>query len=150
MCSSDLAACCTTRGITALTTVGVSRQPRPEYAAALTAAEPPSAAVGVSPLELGRRPKGTAGVIAEHLEAFLETVKRHADGSPLPRFVEQEFRDFLTVARLRTPAMHRLRGGAARAVFLQGPRRASGSSTTADPVRFDRRRPEVGSISRRV
>src|SRR2546428_3704519 len=35
-------------------------------------------------------------VIAEHLEAFLETAKRHADGSSLPRFVEQEFRDFLT------------------------------------------------------
>jgi len=35
-------------------------------------------------------------VIAEHLEAFLETAKRHADGSPLPGFVEQEFRDFLT------------------------------------------------------
>src|SRR6266446_8727773 len=60
------AACCTTRGITALTTVGASRRPRPaeEYAAALTAADPPSAAVGVWPLELGcrsRRPKGTAG-----------------------------------------------------------------------------------------
>src|SRR2546427_13148578 len=35
-------------------------------------------------------------VIAEHLEAFLETAKRHADGSSLPEFVEQEFRDFLT------------------------------------------------------
>jgi len=35
-------------------------------------------------------------VIDEHLDAFLETAKRHADGSPLPKFVEQEFRDFLT------------------------------------------------------
>src|SRR3989441_8347587 len=35
-------------------------------------------------------------VIAEHLEAFLETAKRHADGASLPGFVEQEFRDFLT------------------------------------------------------
>src|SRR2546422_9399986 len=35
-------------------------------------------------------------VIAEHLEAFLEAAKRHTDGSPLPGFVEQEFRDFLT------------------------------------------------------
>ena len=35
-------------------------------------------------------------VIDEHLEAFLETAKRHTDGSPLPGFVEQEFRDFLT------------------------------------------------------
>jgi len=35
-------------------------------------------------------------VIDEHLDAFLETAKRHADGSPLPEFVEQEFRDFLT------------------------------------------------------
>ena len=35
-------------------------------------------------------------VIDEHLDAFLETAKRHADGSPLPEFVEQEFRDFPT------------------------------------------------------
>src|SRR3989442_11985007 len=35
-------------------------------------------------------------VIDEHLEAFLETARRNADGSPLPEFVEQEFRDFLT------------------------------------------------------
>ena len=39
-------------------------------------------------------------VIAENLEAFLETAKRHADGSSLPEFVEQEFRDFLTCGRL--------------------------------------------------
>ena len=35
-------------------------------------------------------------VIDEHLEVFLETARRNADGSPLPEFVEQEFRDFLT------------------------------------------------------
>jgi hypothetical protein len=35
-------------------------------------------------------------VIAEHLDAFLETAGRHADGTALPGFVEQEFRDFLT------------------------------------------------------
>src|SRR2546426_2959782 len=35
-------------------------------------------------------------VIDEHLEAFLETARRNADASPLPEFVEQEFRDFLT------------------------------------------------------
>jgi hypothetical protein len=35
-------------------------------------------------------------VIDAHLEAFLETATRHAGGSPLPEFVEQEFRDFLT------------------------------------------------------
>ncbi|MGH7393892.1 MAG: transposase zinc-binding domain-containing protein, partial [Candidatus Rokuibacteriota bacterium] len=35
-------------------------------------------------------------VIDEHLDAFLETTRRHADGVPLPAFVEQEFRDFLT------------------------------------------------------
>jgi Putative transposase/Transposase zinc-binding domain len=35
-------------------------------------------------------------VIAEHLDAFLETARRHADGASLPGFVEQEFRDFLT------------------------------------------------------
>src|SRR6185436_8904510 len=35
-------------------------------------------------------------VIGEHLEAFLETARRHADGAALPEFVKQEFRDFLT------------------------------------------------------
>jgi len=35
-------------------------------------------------------------VIDEHLDAFLETVSRHADGGSLPDFVEREFRDFLT------------------------------------------------------
>src|SRR5882672_4605903 len=35
-------------------------------------------------------------VIDEHLDAFLETARRHADGARLPAFVEQEFRDFLT------------------------------------------------------
>ena len=35
-------------------------------------------------------------VIDEHLDAFLETARRHADGTSLPAFVEQEFRDFLT------------------------------------------------------
>jgi hypothetical protein len=35
-------------------------------------------------------------VIHGHLDAFLETARRHADGAPLPAFVEQEFRDFLT------------------------------------------------------
>jgi hypothetical protein len=39
-------------------------------------------------------------VIDEHLEAFLETARRNADGSPLPEFVEQEFRDFLTCGLL--------------------------------------------------
>ena len=35
-------------------------------------------------------------LIGEHLDAFLETARRHADGASLPAFVEQEFRDFLT------------------------------------------------------
>jgi len=35
-------------------------------------------------------------VIDEHLEAFLGAATRQADGRPLPDFVEQEFRDFLT------------------------------------------------------
>lgn len=35
-------------------------------------------------------------VIDEHLDVFLETARRHADGARLPTFVEQEFRDFLT------------------------------------------------------
>ncbi len=35
-------------------------------------------------------------VIDEHLDVFLETARHHADGAPLPAFVEREFRDFLT------------------------------------------------------
>ena len=35
-------------------------------------------------------------VIEEHLESFLDAASQHADGQPLPRFVEQEFGDFLT------------------------------------------------------
>jgi hypothetical protein len=35
-------------------------------------------------------------VIDDDLDAFLETTRRQADGVPLPAFVEQEFRDFLT------------------------------------------------------
>src|SRR6266542_5908150 len=34
-------------------------------------------------------------VIDEHLETFLDTASHHTDGSRLPAFVEQEFRDFL-------------------------------------------------------
>jgi hypothetical protein len=30
-------------------------------------------------------------VLDEHLDAFLETTRRQADGVPLPAFVEQEF-----------------------------------------------------------
>jgi hypothetical protein len=35
-------------------------------------------------------------VIDEHLETFLDAAAHHADGQRLPKFVEQEFRDFLT------------------------------------------------------
>ncbi len=35
-------------------------------------------------------------VVDAHLDAFLDTVARHAEGARLPAFVEQEFRDFLT------------------------------------------------------
>jgi hypothetical protein len=35
-------------------------------------------------------------VLDEHLDAFLETTRRQADGVRLPAFVEQEFCDFLT------------------------------------------------------
>jgi ABC-type uncharacterized transport system substrate-binding protein len=38
----------------------------------------------------------TAGVIREHLEPFLKEVSGRGDGDGLPRFVEQEFRKFLT------------------------------------------------------
>ena len=47
-------------------------------------------------------------VIDEHLEAFLETARHHADGVSLPMFVEQEFRDFLTCGVL-THGFARLR-----------------------------------------
>jgi Transposase zinc-binding domain/Putative transposase len=47
-------------------------------------------------------------VIDEHLGAFLETARRHADGASLPAFVEQEFRDFLTCGVL-THGFARLR-----------------------------------------
>src|SRR3989441_10609322 len=40
-------------------------------------------------------------VIDEHLDAFLDAATHHADGSFLPKFVEQEFRDFLTCGVLR-------------------------------------------------
>jgi hypothetical protein len=42
-------------------------------------------------------------VIDEHLETFLETARRHADGASLPEFVEREFRDFLTCGVLAYP-----------------------------------------------
>jgi hypothetical protein len=35
-------------------------------------------------------------VVEEHLDAFLDAAAHHADGARLPKFVEQEFRDFLT------------------------------------------------------
>ena len=47
-------------------------------------------------------------VIDEHLDAFLDSAVRHADGSRLPKFVEQEFRDFLTCGVL-THGFARLR-----------------------------------------
>src|SRR5467141_4847131 len=40
-------------------------------------------------------------VIDEHLDAFLDAATHHADGSCLPKFVEQELRDFLTCGVLR-------------------------------------------------
>jgi hypothetical protein len=47
-------------------------------------------------------------VINEHLDAFLETARRHADGASLPTLVEREFRDFLTCGVL-THGFARLR-----------------------------------------
>jgi hypothetical protein len=35
-------------------------------------------------------------VIDEHLDTFLEAAAQHADGHRLPKFVEQESRDYLT------------------------------------------------------
>ena len=49
--------------------------------------------------------------LRDHLDAFLEAARRHADGAPRPAFVKQEFRDFPTCgvpvhgfARLRCTA----------------------------------------------
>ena len=47
-------------------------------------------------------------VIREHLEPFLREVSDRGDGSGLPRFVEQEFREFLTCGVL-THGFTRLR-----------------------------------------
>ena len=47
-------------------------------------------------------------VIDEHLDAFLDAAVDHTDGSRLPKFVEQEFRDFLTCGVL-THGFARLR-----------------------------------------
>ena len=48
-------------------------------------------------------------VVEAHLDAFLNAAADHAEGTRLPMFVEQEFRDFLTLwgagARLRPPAV---------------------------------------------
>jgi hypothetical protein len=58
-------------------------------------------------------------VIDEHLAAFLETIRGHADGAVLPAFVEQELRDFLTWRpahdRVRRPPGRRGATAAARA-----------------------------------
>jgi hypothetical protein len=35
-------------------------------------------------------------VISRHLETFLDAAAHHADGHRLPKFVEREFRDFLS------------------------------------------------------
>jgi Transposase zinc-binding domain len=43
-----------------------------------------------------RRARGAVPRDRRALDAFLETTRRQADGVPLPAFVEQEFRDFLT------------------------------------------------------
>ena len=62
-------------------------------------------------------------VVDAHLDAFLNATAHHAEGIRLPAFVEQEFRDFLTLwrasARLRPPAVRGVRVRAARAVLLQ-------------------------------
>ena len=61
-------------------------------------------------------------VIDAHLEAFLETTRRHADGRPLPGFVEQEFRDFLTCGVLAHGfARLRCTQCAFERLLLQGP-----------------------------
>jgi hypothetical protein len=65
-------------------------------------------------------------VIGEHLEPFLDAAAQHADGHWLPKFVEQEFRDFLTCGVLEHTGSlafgGRLRLRAARALLVQGPR----------------------------
>jgi hypothetical protein len=69
--------------------------------AALPAARSCVYVVGVAHLLAEYQPRVAAHgvlyrVIDEHLETFLAAAARHADGHRLPKFVEQEFRDFLT------------------------------------------------------
>ena len=57
--------------------------------------------VGVAPRSAGYQPRAAEHdvlycVIDEHLETFLDAAAQHGDGHRLPKFVEQEFRDFLT------------------------------------------------------
>jgi len=57
--------------------------------------------VGVAPRSAGYQPRAAEHgvlyrVIDEHLETFLNAAAQHGDGHRLPKFVEQEFRDFLT------------------------------------------------------
>jgi hypothetical protein len=59
-------------------------------------------------------------VIAEHLEAFLDTAARHADGHRLPRFVEQEFQTSSHAVCLSTA----LRGSAAAIARSNGSSRS--------------------------
>src|SRR5262245_59354569 len=62
-------------------------------------------------------------VIAEHLEAFLEMARRHADGAPLPDFVKARVQRLPDLrdpgARIRAPAMQRLRDRAAGDVLVE-------------------------------
>src|SRR2546428_8759618 len=58
-------------------------------------------------------------VIDEHLEAFLETARRNADGSPLPEFVEQEFRDAHAAAADQPRALPRRARAACRLAFAR-------------------------------
>ncbi len=84
-------------------------------------------------------------VIDEHLEAFLETAKRHTDGSPLPGFVEQEFRDFLTCGVL-AHGFARLRFGffgAQSAKICQRRKREQGQAFRISFGGHKRERPQV-------
>ena len=94
------------------------------------------------------------GVIREHLEPFLREAADRGDGHGLPRFVEQEFREFLTCGvlahgftRLRCAdcAFERLFGR-----MLRGIRRiAEAFAAVDDPADQDPDRRPYSAVMRR-
>jgi hypothetical protein len=69
----------------------------------IVASAPKRYSSGMGSAAAGYRPRAPEHgalhtVVRTHLEAFLREAAEQADGAGLPRFVEDEFRDFLTVS----------------------------------------------------